>query len=98
MENSNNTNNTVKLLGALVLGGIVGAGIAILFAPDKGSRTRNKIYNGARDLADDLKENIKDRFNSMVDKSEDFEDFAENKYQEFNNKAKQKMDAYNKTY
>lgn len=34
---SNNTGNTVL---ALLAGAVVGAGIGILFAPDKGSRTR----------------------------------------------------------
>lgn len=50
-----NTSNG-KLAGALVLGAVVGAAVGILFAPDKGANTRKKIMNGAKDLADDIKQ------------------------------------------
>ncbi len=50
-----NTSNG-KLVGAIALGALVGAAVGILFAPDKGSNTRKKIMNGAKDLADDIKQ------------------------------------------
>lgn len=37
----------------LLLGAAVGAGIALLFAPAAGSRTRRRLIRGARDLAED---------------------------------------------
>jgi gas vesicle protein len=48
-------NDTVAVIGALLLGAAVGAALGILFAPDKGSNTRSKLYNKAADLADELK-------------------------------------------
>ncbi|WP_333598998.1 YtxH domain-containing protein [Flavobacterium sp.] len=46
---------------ALLAGAAVGLGLGILFAPDKGSKTREKIKDGF----DDLKDEVKTKFNSM---------------------------------
>jgi len=56
-------NNTGKIIGALLLGAAVGGALGILFAPDKGSRTRKKIM----DKGDDLTDSIKDKFDEFLD-------------------------------
>lgn len=54
------TKDTAKVVGAVLLGTLIGAGIGILFAPDKGSNTRKKIVDGAKGVADNLKQKVKD--------------------------------------
>ncbi|HLA54869.1 MAG TPA: YtxH domain-containing protein [Flavobacterium sp.] len=49
---------------ALLAGVAIGAGIGILMAPDKGSKTRGKIKGGY----DDAKSDLKNKFNLAKDK------------------------------
>jgi gas vesicle protein len=60
MENSNNTG---KVIGALligaVVGGTIGAALGILFAPEKGSDTRKKLIDSGADLTGAVKTKLK---------------------------------------
>ncbi|MCK9402234.1 MAG: YtxH domain-containing protein [Chitinophagaceae bacterium] len=60
MEQSNNTG---KVIGALLLGAAAGSILGILFAPDKGSKTRKKIL----DKGDDLTEAMKDKLDGFLE-------------------------------
>lgn len=51
-------NNSGKGIAALLLGVAIGAGIGMLFAPDKGEVTRGKISGGLRAKRDELLEKI----------------------------------------
>ena len=55
------SNNTGNVLVALLAGAAIGAGIGILFAPDKGSKTRGKIKDGY----DDAKDNLVDKWSDL---------------------------------
>jgi gas vesicle protein len=55
--------STTKILFGFLAGAVAGAAIGILFAPDKGSETRRKISDESQDLA----ENLKGKFNNLVD-------------------------------
>ena len=57
---SNNAGNTLL---ALLTGVAIGAGIGILFAPDKGTRTREKFKDGY----DDAKRDLKHKFENASD-------------------------------
>jgi gas vesicle protein len=60
------TNNGNGIL-ALLAGAAIGVGLGILFAPDKGSKTREKIKDGF----DDLKEEVKSKLNSVEDETKE---------------------------
>jgi gas vesicle protein len=60
MEKSNNTG---KLIGALLMGAAIGGALGILFAPDKGSETRKKLLAKGEDLTDEMKE----KFNEFLE-------------------------------
>jgi gas vesicle protein len=81
---SNNAGNTLL---ALLTGAAIGAGIGILFAPDKGSRTREKFKDGYDDAKDKLRqkfENASDELKSKFscekkyDLKETYEDMISN--------------------
>ena len=64
--------NNSAMVGALMLiaGGIIGAGAALLFAPQAGKRTRRDIVRYARktrDKAEDVVDDFADTISSMVD-------------------------------
>ena len=72
MENSSDTK---KVIGALLVGTAIGAALGILFAPEKGSRTRQKISDTSEDLADVLTgkfnaflEGVKSQYDTLKEK------------------------------
>lgn len=78
---SKNTGNTIL---AILTGAAIGAGVGILFAPDKGSNTRVKIKDGYKDAQKDLQkkydslsEEVKTKFSSAkVDFEGSYEDLV----------------------
>lgn len=66
---------------ALLAGAAIGVGIGILFAPDKGSKTREKIKGSF----DDLKDQAKSKFNS-------FEEEAKEKFSHSKDELKETVD------
>jgi gas vesicle protein len=67
METSNNSG---KLIGALFIGAAIGGVLGVLFAPDKGSRTRNKIKGKSEDITDAIEEKFKDFLTSIKEEIE----------------------------
>jgi gas vesicle protein len=61
---------TGKVVIGLLAGVAIGALAGILFAPDKGSRTRRQLVDKGEDLVDDLKAKLDGMLNSVTDKFE----------------------------
>ena len=62
----------VSFLTGLVLGAVIGAGVALLSAPNTGRRTRRKIARAAHDARDTAQE----RFDHLTDDVRDRMDGA----------------------
>lgn len=77
-------------LGLLLLGAAVGAAIGVLMAPAKGTDTRKKVFKGAEDLADDLKEKIR-MSNKKID---EYAEMAEETIDKINKKLKAAEKSY----
>jgi gas vesicle protein len=73
------TNNTGKIIGALLVGAAIGGVLGILFAPDKGSETRKKLAAKSDDLTDALKE----KFDSLLAEAKKEAESVKNKAKEF---------------
>jgi gas vesicle protein len=58
------SNSTSDTFLALLIGAAIGVGVGILFAPDKGTTTRQKI----KDTFDESGENVLKKFNDVISK------------------------------
>lgn len=59
-----------KVLIGVLSGVAIGALVGVLFAPDKGTKTRKKILNKSKDYASDLKNKFEDLYTDATDKYE----------------------------
>lgn len=87
-----NLNGTGKLIGALVVGALAGAALGILFAPDKGSKTRSNIIDGAKDLTGDIKKKMTDEAAALRKKADELERMAKEKAEEVFDNVKHKAE------
>jgi len=60
-------NDNAKVVAALLTGLAAGAALGILFAPDKGSETREKLNDSLKDLGDALKERTAEQLDHLND-------------------------------
>ncbi len=67
---------TGKVLLGVLAGVAAGAILGILFAPEKGSRTRRKILDKGEDYADGVKDKMDNLYDTMTDKYEMLQDMA----------------------
>jgi len=89
MEKSRNTG---KIVISLVLGALAGAALGVLFAPEKGSKTRKKIADETKNFTEDFKKKVKRQAKNfkkklknetitIQNKAAQLEHFVENKVQ-----------------
>lgn len=64
-------NDNAKIVAALLAGLAAGAAVGLLFAPEKGTDTREKLNESLKDLGDAIKERSaeqKEHLNELKDK------------------------------
>ena len=83
---------TAKIIGALFIAALTGAALGVLVAPEKGSKTRSNIVDGAKDLASELKKKMKEEAHNLRKKAEELEDMAKEKTEDVLNDIKHKAE------
>jgi len=58
-------NDNSKVLVGLLAGLAAGAALGLLFAPEKGSETRDKLSQSLKDLGDTIKDKAADEINNL---------------------------------
>jgi gas vesicle protein len=58
-------NDNTKVLAAMLAGLAAGVAIGILFAPDKGSETRDKLTDSLKNLGDSIKDRAADEIGNL---------------------------------
>ena len=73
--------DTTKIGGAILIGGLIGAAIALLYAPQSGRKTRKDIIRAARraknstaDLIEDTIDYVNDFINDLKEKASNITD------------------------
>ena len=59
-------NDNSKVLIGLLAGLAAGAALGLLFAPEKGSETRDKLSQSLKDLGDAIKDRAADEINNLA--------------------------------
>lgn len=76
-------NNTGKIITAVAAGAAAGAILGILFAPAKGSETRQKINDQGKKIANSVKDKLEKGKERMNDIKEEFTKTVKEKIEEF---------------
>ena len=85
------TNDSGNTLLALLVGAAIGAGVGVLYAPDKGVKTRKKIKKKAVEASDDISHRITQATEELTKTAEakkvDFEEQLEDTISSMSYKA-----------
>lgn len=74
--------NAGILIGSIAAGAVIGGALGLLFAPYKGSRTRNRLILRTKYLGKDLMEIVDRESQAIKDKTNRLTDFAESTFQD----------------
>lgn len=83
------TSNTIgKQIVGLLVGAAIGTTLGVLFAPNKGSRTRGRLSTRARYIARDVKRKFTNEVDTMAEEAEQMGEKVESKVDELINSKK----------
>jgi gas vesicle protein len=71
-----NDNDGMKIFAGFLIGAAVGAVLGLLFAPQSGNETRNKI----KDLSKKVEDDVIEGFEKVSEAAKSFADKAKNKF------------------
>lgn len=85
------TSNTIgKQIVGLLVGAAIGTTLGVLFAPNKGSRTRGRISTRAKYIARDVKRKFSNEVDMMEEEAEKMGEKVEATVDELTNSKKKK--------
>lgn len=87
-EYTEETSNTKSVLAGLVIGGLVGAGAALLFAPQAGEKTRSELQHGALELRDRTQETVKETITQAKSKANQIKADVQIRLEKFSTRAR----------
>lgn len=79
--------STNALLG-FIAGATAGAALGVLFAPDKGTKTRKKIKNQAEKIGEDVKDSLSSKIDDLNDYVGEFVKEAKTRFSNLEEKVK----------
>lgn len=75
-------NDNSKVLIGLLAGLAAGAALGLLFAPEKGSETRDKLSQSLKDLGDSIRDKAADEINHLANLKDKVVSSVKNKLRE----------------
>ncbi|HEY1005545.1 MAG TPA: YtxH domain-containing protein [Sphingobacteriaceae bacterium] len=72
--------DNTKILVALLAGAAAGAALGILFAPDSGSETRDKVSDALRNLSDTIRDRVAEEIENLAGMKDQVVDEVKQKF------------------